>query len=150
MKKIIVLLATLIMAMSGFAQSYVMKSAQPNSSNIAIFTNTTDHVWTPVIIYTELAGSLATNVATLTYSPYTITETAARLFTNAVDNGKSYRIGTSTQVVSNETTAVMNTPQDSSNNVGYTVLKRKDKLTFTGNGGVTYSNVYYRILFKEE
>jgi len=136
MKKILTLTAVLLLAVCVQAEKYITIGAIPApATGVATFSNATQTVLVPKIVYTELTGTI-TNVLVAAYVP--------AVATNAADTGKTYRLATFTQIGGAETMVKFNTP-GASNDTGGVVLLPGDKFTLTG----TQTNLtFHRIVFE--
>ena len=139
MKKIMILMAVLLMASFSQAAKYVSVGVVPDTNNIASVTqNFTAGPATPVAVYTELTGT-TTNAVTITFTP--------SVATNAADYGKSYRVGSFSTVGGAEATIVLNDALNT-NSAGNVIQQAGDVLTLTGEGGTDRTNVFYRVLYR--
>jgi hypothetical protein len=138
MKKILTLTAVLLLAVCVQAEKFITVGAIPAvASGVTTFSNGTQNVWVPKIVYTDLTGTNGqVNALVASYVP--------AVTTNASDTGKTYRIGSFSQVAASESVAKFNSPGDT-NDIAEVVLLPGDKFTLTGS---LTNLTFHRVLFE--
>lgn len=138
MKKILTLTAVLLLAACVQAEKFITIAAIPApASGVATFSNGTQNVLVPKIVYTDLTGTNGqVNALVASYVP--------AVTTNASDTGKTYRLASFSQVAGSETAVKFNTP-GTSNDVSGVILLPGDKFTLTGS---LTNLTFHRVLFE--